>query len=209
MEKRRRARINKSLNELKSVLMESMKHDVPAHSKWEKADVLEMTVQYMQILRNQQKALRTDPLSVGQFIAGFADCIRQVQQYPQLETSIGSEGYHKLIEHLATYLKYFSDDASRFLQSQIERSPAPSKPLLSSSSVSPITDGSPFVPNFSDSDDVLCLSQTSLYPLPYPLLAPCSMTQPECFSNSSAAEFPRAKCRKVATQENLTLWRPW
>lgn len=28
----------------------------PGHSKWEKADILEMTVQYVQCLRNQQQA---------------------------------------------------------------------------------------------------------------------------------------------------------
>ncbi|CDW53982.1 HLH domain containing protein [Trichuris trichiura] len=53
MEKRRRARINKSLDELKAMLMGSMKRSVPSHSKWEKADILEMSVQYVRTLRGQ------------------------------------------------------------------------------------------------------------------------------------------------------------
>ncbi|XP_003380318.1 protein deadpan [Trichinella spiralis] len=53
MEKRRRARINRSLDELKSMLICSTKPSIPGHSKWEKADILEMTVQQMRTLRTQ------------------------------------------------------------------------------------------------------------------------------------------------------------
>ncbi|CBY10708.1 unnamed protein product [Oikopleura dioica] len=51
MEKRRRERINKSLNELKSVLLEAYRRDSASCSKLEKADILEMSVRYIHSLK--------------------------------------------------------------------------------------------------------------------------------------------------------------
>ncbi|CAI4225518.1 unnamed protein product [Auanema sp. JU1783] len=52
MEKKRRARINHCLSELKEMLIMD-KHNLHAtgHAKWEKADILEMTVEYVKKLR--------------------------------------------------------------------------------------------------------------------------------------------------------------
>ncbi|KAK6751831.1 hypothetical protein RB195_003325 [Necator americanus] len=51
MEKKRRARINHCLSELKEILI-CDKHASAGHAKWEKADILEMTVDYLKKLRN-------------------------------------------------------------------------------------------------------------------------------------------------------------
>uniref|UniRef100_A0A1I7XJT8 BHLH domain-containing protein n=1 Tax=Heterorhabditis bacteriophora TaxID=37862 RepID=A0A1I7XJT8_HETBA len=50
MEKKRRARINQCLSELKEILI-CDKHASAGHAKWEKADILEMTVDYIKKLR--------------------------------------------------------------------------------------------------------------------------------------------------------------
>ncbi|KAK6014663.1 Helix-loop-helix DNA-binding domain protein, partial [Ostertagia ostertagi] len=50
MEKKRRARINHCLSELKEILI-CDKHASAGHAKWEKADILEMTVDYIKKLR--------------------------------------------------------------------------------------------------------------------------------------------------------------
>ena len=50
MEKKRRARINDCLNQLKALVLET-DSDRSRHSKLEKADILEMTVRYLQTLR--------------------------------------------------------------------------------------------------------------------------------------------------------------
>ncbi|CAB3406124.1 unnamed protein product [Caenorhabditis bovis] len=53
MEKKRRARINKCLLELKQILI-SVEHKSSAKSsKWEKADILEMTVEYLRDLQSK------------------------------------------------------------------------------------------------------------------------------------------------------------
>lgn len=53
MEKRRRARINQCLGELKQLLLHMAPHQ---RSKLEKADILEMTVQYVNQLQQQVSA---------------------------------------------------------------------------------------------------------------------------------------------------------
>ncbi|XP_035656409.1 transcription factor HES-1-B-like isoform X4 [Oncorhynchus keta] len=58
MEKRRRARINDSLGQLKTLILDALKKDSSRHSKLEKADILEMTVKH---LRNMQRLQMTDP----------------------------------------------------------------------------------------------------------------------------------------------------
>lgn len=55
MERRRRERINRSLDELKSTLIESLRKDATCHSKLEKADILEMTVHYIKTTKAQQQ----------------------------------------------------------------------------------------------------------------------------------------------------------
>uniref|UniRef100_A0A8C4YQ30 Hes family bHLH transcription factor 2 n=1 Tax=Gopherus evgoodei TaxID=1825980 RepID=A0A8C4YQ30_9SAUR len=47
MEKRRRARINDSLNQLKTLILPLIGKDSSRYSKLEKADILEMTVQFL------------------------------------------------------------------------------------------------------------------------------------------------------------------
>uniref|UniRef100_A0A8C9JLX5 Hes family bHLH transcription factor 1 n=1 Tax=Panthera tigris altaica TaxID=74533 RepID=A0A8C9JLX5_PANTA len=58
MEKRRRARINESLSQLKTLILDALKKNESGsrHSKLEKADILEMTVKH---LRNLQRAQMT------------------------------------------------------------------------------------------------------------------------------------------------------
>ncbi|CAN7987527.1 unnamed protein product, partial [Ixodes pacificus] len=56
MEKRRRARINRCLSQLKALLVDSSKPESfvlaqsPRHARLEKADILEMTVNHLQAL---------------------------------------------------------------------------------------------------------------------------------------------------------------
>ena len=50
MERKRRARINDSLNELKSLVLTALNKDPSRYSKMEKADVLELTVNYLKTL---------------------------------------------------------------------------------------------------------------------------------------------------------------
>jgi len=70
MEKRRRERINKSLNELKAILLAAMRKDQSTcHSKLEKADILEMTVRFMKSIQHRWTM---DPHLIGVDTSGTA-----------------------------------------------------------------------------------------------------------------------------------------
>ncbi|XP_012264893.1 protein hairy [Athalia rosae] len=102
MEKRRRARINNCLNDLKTLILDAMKKDPARHSKLEKADILEMTVKHLETLQRQQVALAaaTDPNVLNKFRAGFTECAGEVSRFSGLEASVK----RRLMAHLASCL---------------------------------------------------------------------------------------------------------
>ncbi|XP_030371986.1 protein hairy [Scaptodrosophila lebanonensis] len=99
MEKRRRARINNCLNELKTLILDATKKDPARHSKLEKADILEKTVKHLQELQRQQSAMQqaADPKTINKFKAGFNDCANEVSRFPGLEPATR----RRLLQHLS------------------------------------------------------------------------------------------------------------
>ncbi|KAJ8911035.1 hypothetical protein NQ315_017401 [Exocentrus adspersus] len=83
MEKRRRARINHCLNEIKTLILEAMNKDPARHTKLEKADILEMAVKHLQNVQRQQLALAmaTDPSVLRKFKTGFNECATEIDRY--------------------------------------------------------------------------------------------------------------------------------
>ncbi|XP_050544129.1 protein hairy [Daktulosphaira vitifoliae] len=101
MEKKRRARINNCLNELKSLILDATKKDPARHSKLEKADILEMTVKHLESMQKQGVALSnvSDPSVANKFKAGFTECTNEVSRFPGLEPNVRN----RLMQHLTTY----------------------------------------------------------------------------------------------------------
>ncbi|KFB53285.1 AGAP006699-PA-like protein [Anopheles sinensis] len=99
MEKRRRARINNCLNELKTLILDAMKKDPARRSKLEKADILEMTVKHLENLQRQQSAMSqaTDPSVMNKFKAGFNECAQEVGRFPEIEPVVK----RRLMQHLS------------------------------------------------------------------------------------------------------------
>ncbi|XP_016957791.1 protein deadpan isoform X1 [Drosophila biarmipes] len=102
MEKRRRARINHCLNELKSLILEAMKKDPARHTKLEKADILEMTVKHLQSVQRQQlnMAIQSDPGVVQKFKTGFVECAEEVNRYVSQMDGIDTGVRQRLSAHL-------------------------------------------------------------------------------------------------------------
>ncbi|GLG99638.1 Protein deadpan, partial [Gryllus bimaculatus] len=103
MEKRRRARINHCLNELKSLILDAMKKDPARHSKLEKADILEMTVKHLQSVQRQQLAVAvaTDPAVLHKFKTGFNECAGEVSRYIGRLDGVEPAVKQRLVSHLA------------------------------------------------------------------------------------------------------------
>ncbi|UYV82041.1 hypothetical protein LAZ67_21000552 [Cordylochernes scorpioides] len=106
MEKRRRARINHSLSELKSLILDALNKDPSRHSKLEKADILEMTVRHLQNVQRQQiaAAIATDPSVMNKFKAGFNECASEVNRYINKMESADPALRRRLVTHLSQCL---------------------------------------------------------------------------------------------------------
>nr|XP_023697267.1 transcription factor HES-3 [Paramormyrops kingsleyae] len=82
MEKKRRARINKSLDQLKSLLETYYTNNVRKR-KLEKADILEMTVKHLRNLQRRQRGSTVDA-NLAEYQAGFRSCLAGVNRYLQV-----------------------------------------------------------------------------------------------------------------------------
>ncbi|XP_017322638.2 hairy-related 3 [Ictalurus punctatus] len=79
MEKKRRARINTCLDQLKTLLEGFYSNNIRKR-KFEKADILELTVKHLKHLQNTEKAFAVNS-AVTEYQAGFRTCIAGVHQY--------------------------------------------------------------------------------------------------------------------------------
>ncbi|KRX72868.1 Transcription factor HES-4 [Trichinella sp. T6] len=222
MEKRRRARINRSLDELKSMLICSTKPSIPGHSKWEKADILEMTVQQMRTLRTQtNNPSRDDPIAYGQFISGYTHCIRH-------NGTFAPETCRDLIENLMADLRHLTNEAG---QAKVQESSSSSSGADSVSSLelascnddneTCTSQSSPSPPVASllgvahDSPSCLfavktnpdCLLTAAAFPLIHTSFGACSpMTQSESSAFASFRSIRHNECKSVT--KNASYWRP-
>ncbi|KAM9752689.1 hairy-related 9 isoform 2-T2 [Menidia menidia] len=103
MEKRRRARINESLGQLKTLILDALKKDSSRHSKLEKADILEMTVKHLRNLqRVQMSALSADATVLSKYRAGFNECMNEVTRFLSTSEGVNAEVRSRLLNHLSS-----------------------------------------------------------------------------------------------------------
>ncbi|XP_078094598.1 transcription factor HES-2.1 [Mustelus asterias] len=95
MEKRRRARINDSLNQLKTLILPLIGKDSPRYSKLEKADILEMTVRFLQDLPKTPLYDRLDS-----YREGYRACLLQLGNLLPSSKLMGTEACDRLTDYL-------------------------------------------------------------------------------------------------------------
>ncbi|XP_065156160.1 protein hairy [Atheta coriaria] len=122
MEKRRRARINNCLNQLKTLILDAMKKDPARHSKLEKADILEMTVKYLQNVQHSPSS--SSDSTANKFRAGFAECASEVQRFPGLDAPVK----RRLLKHLATSMNSQQNTSPSSSPNQIKTDEYPINP---------------------------------------------------------------------------------
>ncbi|XP_062843789.1 transcription cofactor HES-6 isoform X2 [Trichomycterus rosablanca] len=98
VEKKRRARINESLQELRLMLADS-----DAQTKMENAEVLEMTVKHVEsILQNRAKADNMNREASERFAAGYIQCMHEVHTFvsncPGIDATIAADLLNHLLE---------------------------------------------------------------------------------------------------------------
>ncbi|XP_055536571.1 protein deadpan-like isoform X2 [Wyeomyia smithii] len=131
MEKKRRARINNYLNDLKALLLDAMKKDPIRHSKLEKADILDLTVKHLQDIERRKLtiAMAVDPGVVDKFKTGFNECIEEIDKYLNNVPGVDNGMKQRVSNHLKNYLRF-----QRFPQPGAAGGPSPFAGLFGRSS---------------------------------------------------------------------------
>jgi len=133
LERKRRARINKCLDELKDLMVFAVQSEGDAINKLEKADVLELTVQHLQKLKHQ-KMLHVNPaLDEDRFRSGFTACANEVSRFLSSVPGVNLQFGTDLMSHLGSGLT----KATSPLSVNTVSTSAASAPLP----LSPISDG--------------------------------------------------------------------
>ncbi|XP_036600262.1 transcription factor HES-2 [Trichosurus vulpecula] len=98
MEKRRRARINESLSQLKGLILPLIGKDSSRYSKLEKADILEMTVRFLQELPASH--CHAAPTLADSYREGYRACLSRLTRVLPTCSLLDGEVCNRLLEHL-------------------------------------------------------------------------------------------------------------
>ncbi|KAF4111237.1 hairy-related 8a [Onychostoma macrolepis] len=190
IEKRRRERINSSLEQLKGIMVDAYNLD---QSKLEKADVLEITVQHMENLqRGSGGSLSpgTGFESRQRYSSGYIQCMHEVHNLllscPGMDKTLGA----RLLNHLLKSLPHISTEASG------TTSVGTPGPLPLSPTQSP-------------------LNLPSLHPHPLHLHTPPTPSPPSSPTQSSPPRSPspqspaRSALPPFFPGADPSMWRPW
>ena len=144
LERKRRARINKYLDEMKDLMMSTFESEGESVNKLEKADVLELTVRHLQKLKHQQ-LLRLNPtLDQDRFRSGYTACANEVSRFLSSVPGVNLNFGTNLMSHLGTNLNATNAPLSVNTVSTSSTSavsPAPSSQHNISMPMSPNSDG--------------------------------------------------------------------
>ncbi|CAK9816992.1 Enhancer of split mbeta protein [Anthophora quadrimaculata] len=109
LERKRRARINKCLDELKNLMIDALETEGEDISKLEKADILELTVRHLQRLQGSQSSglsgtiTKSDEISAeSRWLSGFGHCAAEAYRFL---SALPGEGAERLARHLTAGLQ--------------------------------------------------------------------------------------------------------
>ncbi|KAG5876070.1 hypothetical protein JTB14_027527 [Gonioctena quinquepunctata] len=107
LERKRRARINRCLDELKELMVTALQNEGENVSKLEKADILELTVRHLHSLKRQhQLVLPPEHSYADRFRAGFTQCAQEVTHFISApKDSIEPNAGRKLLQHLGACVR--------------------------------------------------------------------------------------------------------
>ncbi|XP_059476218.1 enhancer of split mgamma protein-like [Neocloeon triangulifer] len=143
LERKRRARINRCLDELKELMVSALQTEGENVSKLEKADILELTVRHLHRLRRQQRLSTLPGADADRFRAGYTHCAAEVSRclasVPGVDVGLGT----KLMTHLGTQLNEMD---SKTTPLEVQCSP-PASPINFALPLTPASSAASLSPN--------------------------------------------------------------
>ncbi|KAK7093757.1 protein hairy-like [Littorina saxatilis] len=120
MEKRRRERMNCSLNAMKNLVYEAIGKNPAQYSKQEKAAVLEMTVDFLKNMKNNPTG-NVSPDGVESYHAGYKDCMLAVANYLKHQIGAPITLVDSVVDHLFSHSTSLRQMHALHLQQQQQR----------------------------------------------------------------------------------------
>ena len=157
LERKRRARINKCLDDLKDLMVFALQSEGESITKLEKADVLELTVRHLQKLKRQQQLQANPSLDMDRYRAGYTACAAEVSRFMASVPGVNVVMGTRLMGHLGSSISGMETQTTQMpiappsSSSHFSRACAPMSPSSSSDcgynsgrdSNSPLSVGSP------------------------------------------------------------------
>lgn len=127
LERKRRARINRCLDELKDLMVTALQAEGENVAKLEKADILELTVRHLHTLRAARRLTLTPENSYAdRFREGFTQCAQEVSSF--LSTPVAAAVHPaagaQLMRHLGGCLRRLEGPAANSTPTKTPVSPA-------------------------------------------------------------------------------------
>lgn len=138
LERKRRARINRCLDELKELMVTALQSEGENVSKLEKADILELTVRHLHGLKRQQQLVIPQEQSyIDKFRAGFSQCAQEVTHFITTPSEIVDPAAgKKLLQHLGACVRQL-ENVSQHSNRECAKNNVPSQTVTSTVSKNP------------------------------------------------------------------------
>ncbi|KAM3965790.1 enhancer of split mbeta protein [Aphomia sociella] len=208
LERKRRARINRCLDELKDLMVTALQAEGENVSKLEKADILELTVRHLHSLKRRgQLVLKPEMSYAERFRAGFTQCATEVSQFianatlaanaMQRQGPVDPQAGARLLQHLTNCIRRL--ETTQVVQPQ---------PIAPNGIARP-TPLQPVVPTHPGPQQISPIQRTSLpersmkRPLDGPL-DPEAVLAKRAYAPPSPPHSPASE-----TDSAQSMWRPW
>uniref|UniRef100_G3PJN9 Transcription cofactor HES-6 n=1 Tax=Gasterosteus aculeatus TaxID=69293 RepID=G3PJN9_GASAC len=198
VEKKRRARINESLQELRVLMADA--DPLQSQSKMENAEVLEMTVKRVEgcLLNRAQEVDAASREACERFAAGYIQCMHDVHTFvsscPEMEPTVAAE----LLNHLLESMPLNDEDSLRALLPDTAEDPPGNNSAwsVSESMYATLVSPAPSTTSTSTSTDDLCSDLDETY-----------SEQSHVSSEEEADGHDALSLPSLAHSKSM--WRPW
>lgn len=190
LERKRRARINRCLDELKDLMVTALQAEGENVAKLEKADILELTVRHLHTLRAARRLTLTPENSYAdRFREGFTQCAQEVSSF--LSTPVAAAVHPaagaQLMRHLGGCLRRLEGTSSANLGTTTSNNTTTTTSTTVASTVNAVSKATPAV---SPTTNVMINVPQNVYTPPQ---SPVSVA-------SSSGE---------SMESSNAVWRPW
>ena len=224
LERKRRARINKCLDELKDLMVGALQSEGETITKLEKADVLELTVRHLRKLRQHNAlAIPAHNHAHDKFRAGFTQCANEVSRFVTAIPGVDMHVSTRLLSHLGgciAQLDKLSTPAPSAAPSPATapQQPSPASTPSSSPVLMPLTVSVPQAPRVytppASPESRPAAYTKPIQSSPHPVIVNPQPTvvspQPTVVSPQPTLVSPQPVVpMKVAVPSTSPCWRPW